>query len=134
MLKPFSFPRFLKAVSKVTQRNAPHTTDEQRNVEPIYIKSGHEYHKVSIEDIILIHSDRDYTEIQLESNKYLSNESLKHWEDFLSDHKFIRIHKSYLINRKKILKIRSSSIEMMHDYAVPIGRAYKDNVNQLVKG
>lgn len=134
LLKPFSFPRFLKAVSKVKQRTIPEPKSEKPKVEPIYIKSGHEYHKVQIEDIILIHSDRDYTELQTESTKYLSNESLKYWEDFLTDHRFIRIHKSYLINEQKILKIRSSAIEMLGSHSAPIGRAYKDNVNRLVKG
>lgn len=133
LLKPFSFPRFIKAVGKVKLRMAKNTPIEPK-AEPIYIKSGHEYHKVEVEDIILIHSDRDYTELQTGSVKYLSNESLKYWEDFLNSHKFIRIHKSYLINENRIVKVRSSAIELDGNHSVPIGRAYKDNVNRIVKG
>lgn len=132
LLKPFSFPRFVKAVSKVMNRSSGSISVESK-VEPIFIKSGHEYIKVEIDDLICIHSDKDYTELQTTTKKYLSNESLLYWEEFLKKHRFLRVHKSYLINESKIGKIRSSVIEMEGDISVPIGRVYKDNINGLVK-
>lgn len=131
LLKPFSFLRFIKAVSKVEERNSTAPTS-QSEVEPIYIKSGHEYHKVEIDKILFIHSDRDYTEIQTSSERYLSSESLKYWEEFLLEHKFLRVHKSYLVNENVIVKVKASAIEITGEYSIPIGRVYKDNVNSLL--
>lgn len=132
LLKPFSFLRFIKAVSKVQERKAKDST-VKNIVEPIYIKSGHEYHKVEIENILFIHSDRDYTEVHTKDNKYLSGESLKYWEEFLAENKFIRVHKSYLINENHIRKVRSSEIEMVSENVLPIGRVYKENVSRFLK-
>ena len=131
LLKPFSFLRFIKAVSKVDER-IPQEQATKTLLEPIYIKSGHEYHKVEIEKILYIHSDRDYTELQTSTDKYLSSESLKYWEEFLLDHKFIRIHKSYLVNGNEIIKVKSSTIEITGNISLPIGRVYKENVNQHI--
>lgn len=131
LLKPFSFLRFIKAVAKVEERNSVEQSTKSL-LEPIYIKSGHEYHKVEIDKILFIHSDRDYTELQTSTDKYLSSESLKYWEEFLMEHKFIRVHKSYLVNEKVIVKVKSSAIEILDKYSIPIGRVYKDNVNNLL--
>lgn len=132
LLKPFSFPRFVKAVSKVSVRQMNETSN-RKVIPPIFIKSGHDYHKVEINEILFIHSDRDYTEIQTSDVKYLSKESLKYWEDYLDEYNFIRIHKSYLISGEKIIKVTSSIVELVNNYNIPIGRAYKDNVNSILK-
>jgi DNA-binding LytR/AlgR family response regulator len=131
LLKPFSFARFIKAVSKLDQPKNVESSPET-NVNSIYIKSGHEYHKVLIESIIYINSDRDYTEIHTESGKYLSNNSLKHWEDTFSNNKFIRVHKSYLVNELKITKITATEVELLEQQGIPIGRAYKKNLDRII--
>ena len=132
LLKPFSFLRFIKAVTKAEERKKNVETSTQIKVEPIYIKSGHEYIKVEIDNILFIHSDRDYTELQTKQDKFLSSESLKYWEEFLQEHKFIRIHKSYLVNENMIVKVKSSAVEVIGHRSIPIGRVYKDNVNRII--
>ena len=139
LLKPFSFARFIKAVSKLKQNQFIESSIEPNikpNIKPkvnsIYIKSGHDYHKVMIEDIVSINSDRDYTELHTDSTKYLSSHSLKHWEDTLSDFKFVRVHKSYLINENKITKITAMEIELIDRIRIPIGRAFKKNVEGII--
>ncbi len=130
LLKPFSFLRFIKGVSKIEERKS--AEQSSKVLEPIYIKSGHEYHKVEIDKILYIHSDRDYTELQTSTIKYLSSESLKYWESYLLEHKFVRVHKSYLVNGNEIVKVKSTTLELSDRYIVPIGRVYKDNVNNLL--
>lgn len=131
LLKPFSFLRFIKALSKVKEKTESNQVVSPKS-EPIFIKSGHEYHKVEIDKILFIHSDKDYTELQTRDNKYLSSESLKHWEVFLKDHNFLRVHKSYLVNQNEIVKISASKLEISDEYSIPIGRVYKSNVNELL--
>lgn len=69
LLKPFSFQRFLKAISKVEKPNNGkiiQAESERSSIEEdIYIKSGYDYIRIALDDIIFIMSDTDYTEVHL---------------------------------------------------------------------
>ena len=123
LLKPFSFQRFVQAVGKVPIKNKPQ--EEVATRREFFIKSGYEYIKVSAEDILFIQSDADYTELHLMEKKYLSSEPLRYWTDALEAHQFVRIHKSYMVNTSKILKISGNQVVVEGDQVLPIGRAYK---------
>ncbi|MEP2024799.1 MAG: LytTR family DNA-binding domain-containing protein [Reichenbachiella sp.] len=131
LLKPFSFERFVKAVSKVASlrqvATAPNT--EEQNQE-IFIKSGYEHIRINLSDIYYIKSDADYTEIHLSAKKHLSSETLKNWEEKLEKEKFIRVHKSYLVNTSKIEKLVGNQIFLQENKIIPIGRAYKEILAQ----
>ncbi|MFK8007114.1 MAG: LytR/AlgR family response regulator transcription factor [Saprospiraceae bacterium] len=128
LLKPFSFQRFVKAVSKMPYKNAGQTFDNNENTKKeIFIKSGYEHIKVIIDDIFYIKSDADYTEIFLTNKKHLSSESLRYWLENLDNHQFIRIHKSYIINTAKIEKVVSNQVFLNEKMIIPIGRAFKEN-------
>jgi len=132
LLKPFSFQRFVKAVSKIPSSIPAKTADmteseNHENRKEIFIKSGYEHIKITIEDIIYIKSDTDYTEIITIEKKYLSSEPLRFWEGHLSHNHFFRIHKSFIINTSKIEKIIGNLAYLAGDIKVPIGRAFKEN-------
>ncbi|MBO0342304.1 MAG: response regulator transcription factor [Bacteroidota bacterium] len=128
LLKPFSFQRFLQAVNKV---NAKHehmiSKNESVPLTEIYVKSSHEHIKVLVKDIYTITSDSDYTEIHLKDKKILSNEPLRHWVEVLGGSQFYQIHKSHIINTKKIDRISGNLVLLTNDAKIPMGRAYKDN-------
>ena len=128
LLKPFSFQRFLQAVNKV---NAKHEQITPKNnsvhLSEIYVKSSHEHIKVLVEDIYTITSDSDYTEINLNDKKILSNESLRHWVEVLGGNHFFQIHKSHIINTRKIDRISGNLVQLTNGTKISIGRAYKDN-------
>ena len=134
LLKPFSFQRFVKAVSKVSLPNRPEPRPEASETptsrSEIFIKSGYEYIKVAVDDIVLIKSDADYTELFVPGKKLLSSESLRHWSETLDTHQFVRVHKSYLINANKIKKVVGNQIYMDNEAVVPIGRAFKDDFTE----
>lgn len=132
LLKPFSFQRFVKAVSKAmagnhANNNSGHTSQEYNSNNELFIKSGYEYIKVHIPDIIFIKADSDYTEIYLAERKLLTSESLHYWESFLNEDHFTRVHKSYIVHVEKIQKIVGNQIYLPHDQKIPIGRVYKDS-------
>jgi DNA-binding LytR/AlgR family response regulator len=131
LLKPFSFQRFLQAISKVPhtgQINGPgKMTVENKLKKEIYIKSGHEHIKIRISDIIHIQSDADYTEIHTLKRKLLSNEPLRHWLNELEGHHFFRIHKSFILNTEKIERISGNLVYLVNHNKIPIGRAYKED-------
>ncbi len=131
LLKPFSFQRFVKAVSKVPAKKITSPIATAENVrKEIFIKSGYEYIKITIDDILYIKSDADYTEIFLPNRKCLSSEPLRYWLENLDNNQFMRIHKSYIINTVKIEKIASNQVFLNEEIIIPIGRAYKENFSQ----
>ncbi len=128
LLKPFSFQRFLQAVGKVAVRQE--AGNGVKVIEPlteIYVKSSHEHIKVMIKDIYTISSDSDYTEIYLKEKKILSNESLRHWLEVLGSNHFHQVHKSHIINTKKIDRISGNLVLLTDGSKIPMGRAYKEN-------
>ena len=131
LLKPFSFQRFVKAVSKISKPEdaivSKKTIEPNEVTQEVYIKSGYDHIRVLTDDIIYLKSDSDYTEIHLKDKKLLSSESLRYWEDTLSQKKFMRIHKSYMFNTCKILKISGNQVFLEDDIIIPIGRAYKND-------
>ena len=136
LLKPFSFQRFLKAVSKVPVKSEA-TPDLGSLINPrkeLFIKSGYEHIKISVDHIRYIKSDADYTEIHLPGKKHLSSEPLRYWLETLSPDQFIRIHKSYIVNIRKVEKIAGNQVYLDEKASLPIGRTYKEGfIKHFVK-
>jgi DNA-binding LytR/AlgR family response regulator len=128
LLKPFSFQRFVKAISKMPTKNIGQVSEKLENSKKeIFIKSGYEHIKVIIDNIFYIKSDADYTEIFLADKKHLSSEPLRYWLENLDNNQFIRIHKSYIINTFKIEKVASNQVFLNEKMIIPIGRAFKES-------
>lgn len=129
LLKPFSFQRFVKAISKV-----PSVLDGQQYRKEIFIKSGFEHVKITIDEISYIKSDADYTEIHVQGKKLLSQKSLGYWTEILNPGQFVRVHKSYIINSSQIEKVAGNQIYLSIGTIIPIGRAYKEEfINRFVR-
>lgn len=131
LLKPFSFERFVQAVSKVptskserSKQDAPAENSSSPDV--LFIKSGYELIKIDVADIRFIQSDADYTEILTAERKHLSQEPLRYWEEYLDPEKFVRIHKSYILNIAKTQKIVGNQVRLDEKKTLPIGMAYKE--------
>lgn len=128
LLKPSSFQRFIKAISKIdTKQKNSIPSIEITEINEVYIKVGYDHVRVVIDNIVYIVSDADYTEIHLQNKKHLSSETLRYWEKLLSSKKFMRVHKSYIINTSKIEKVSGNQIYLTNQKTVPLGRAYKSN-------
>ena len=137
LLKPFSFQRFLKAVTRATQNNSASGEQHTMNnpeISDLFVKSGHDIVRILIDDIIYIKSDADYTEVHLESKRQLSSEPLRYWISVLDEKRFCRIHRSYIINLSRIEKISGNQLYMKSNIQLPIGRSFKDEfLNKLNK-
>jgi len=126
LLKPFSYDRFVRAIDKI-----PVKKQQTIHNESVLIKSGYDHIKINLNDIIFIKSEGDYSMVHLEKQKLLAHETLKSW---LKKHPtlLLRTHKSYIINTDKILKIKSTSVLLIHEQEIPIGRAYKDQISNYI--
>lgn len=132
LLKPFSFQRFVKAVSKIPLSssggaNENETSGSISQRREIYIKSGYEHVKIRIDDIRYISSDADYSEIITDTHKYLSSEPLRFWLETLPANDFYRIHRSFIVNTSKIEKLVGNQVHLTDGKRIPIGRAFKES-------
>lgn len=136
LLKPFSFDRFVNAVLRIpSSNNSSQTLSPQESPNSskypsnIFIKSGYEYIKVAIEEIMSIKADMDYTELEITGNKkHLSSESLKYWQDTLNPDLFVRIHKSFIVNMSHVIKVAGNQVFLSNQAILPIGRAFKEEI------
>ncbi|AXT55155.1 DNA-binding response regulator [Aquimarina sp. AD1] len=133
LLKPFSFQRFIKAVSKVENKKQQLSLDANTTeIKEVYAKIGFDHVRILIDDITYIISDTDYTEIHLQDKKLVSSETLRYWEELLPSKNFMRVHKSYIINTSKIEKFSGNQIYLSNQKTIPLGRAYKSNFTKKI--
>ncbi len=130
LLKPIAFDRFLKAVNKA-QRTAQSATPvlnpaTQAIDDYLLVKSEHRLIKIFYKDIYYIEGYKDYVKIYTNEDKpLLTLKSLKSLEEQLTEHGFIRIHKSYLVSIPKIKEIRSGKVKLKEKF-LTISDSYKE--------
>ena len=126
LLKPISFERFLKAVNKVHSLIEENIHQLPNVYEYIYIRSDRQIHKIFIKDILFIEGMENYLCIYTENGKLLTRSTIKHIQETLPNSLFIQVHKSYLINLKKIDMIEGNLIRIKH-YNITISRNYRES-------
>ena len=127
LVKPISFERFLKSINKVEQTSKTIEKEEKVSEDIINLKIDKTLHRLSINDILYVESDRNYVSIVTKKGKFTYIDSLKNWGQKLPNTHFAQIHKSYLVKLNAIDKI-SGNIIFINDSKIPIGRKYKQEL------
>ena len=84
--------------------------------------------KIFVNDIVYIESWKDYVKLFLAGGKYhLVKQSISAMENLLSEHKFMRVHRSYMVSFDKISGYNGLSVQLA-EHEIPIGRLYKQVV------
>lgn len=122
LLKPIAFPRFLKAVQKI-KIEVPDFGDT------LTIKSGYDLFKVKIEDITHIESDSEYVVFYANGKKIMSYQSLKSLEKALDPSRFIRVHRSFIVNKSKVTGLKGRDL-ILSDLIIPVSDSYYEKVKQ----
>lgn len=116
LLKPFSKQRFEQSIQKAieiikSKQNLPikqlieSNDDKVESLNRIAIKNGGEINLISVDDIIYLESNGDYVNIYTKNGRFLKEKTMKYFENHLDASKFIRIHRSYIVNANEIRKI-----------------------------
>jgi len=135
LLKPLSFARFMKAIHKL-QRLLPNVDEEKPKPEKVsppflYFRVDRESVKVLLDDLLFIESRREYAQLYLVNGKsLLVRESISSLEEKLNHHRFIRIHRSFLVTADKVTSFTVSQV-WIGDRVLPIGRLYKSNMERI---
>jgi len=143
LLKPFGFNDFLKAANKAfrqTELLSPNSVTPIQVVEKaddsnyLFIKADYKMLRLDIDTIIYIESQSEYVRIFLEEAKpIMTLLSMKSLEEKLPADKFMRVHRSYMVNLKKITAISHNRVIFGKDTYIPIGNQYKDQFNSFVE-
>jgi len=138
LVKPVSFERFLKAIGKVKrmmgQEVASHIEEYKTNPEEfVYLKVDKSMQKILINQILYIESWKDYVKVFMSNGKsYLVKQSISSLENLLSEHKFLRIHRSYIVSLSKISGYNNLTVRL-EEKEIPIGRFYKQHVMEAIQ-
>ena len=136
IVKPFKFPRFEQTIKRIEEfmeiRLKASLFEASIGGDTVYVKTGHDQIKVKLHEIIYLEALKNYTILVTDNKRHcvLSNlgEILQE-ENFQS---FVRIHRSFAVQKQFIQKIGCHEIELINKVTIPIGRSFKDNLNVVL--
>jgi DNA-binding LytR/AlgR family response regulator len=128
LLKPIVFDRFFKAVEKFLAGVKPmaNTALEIQEQDHIYVQSKRKNIKIRLEEILYVESIKDYVKVQLDDEEVIFKAGITAFHERL-DSRFIRVHRSFLVNTSKITAFTKNDIEIAQK-EIPIGEMYKAEV------
>ena len=148
LLKPISYPDFLASANKAlrwyellaSSTTAGETVEEtekasgKKDVESIFIKSEYKLLQVALNDIQYIEGLKDYVKIFVEGEPrpILSLMSMKGLEEMLPSERFVRVHRSFIVQIQKIKVIERNRIVFGKEY-IPISDSYKQHLYDLLE-
>ncbi len=134
LVKPISFPRCLKAISKAVGQTQPKELlpPQTENNNTLWLKVDKKLIPVTPKDILYIQSLKDYVRIVTTSQQLITYHTLQSILDKLPVTEFVRIHKSYIV---QVIMVESIEGNMVHikKTELPIGRNYRKNLLTYVK-
>lgn len=134
LLKPFSFERFLKAINKALEKLERSAPGANTLPTSIFIKADKKVFKIALDDILYVEALDDYVRLVTTQSNYLVNDTLKGLQEELPPSQFIRIHKSYIIARNKIVFLEGNFVKI-GSKDIPIGASYREEIfNRLKEG
>lgn len=131
LLKPITFNRFFVSIEKFKQLQTPKKEAKPIIENHIFVTSGSKNIKIVFDEILYVESLKDYITIHLENGKsHHIKQNISVFEKLL-DFNFVRIHRSFIIQTKKLTAYSKTEVEI-NSVEIPIGNSYKENwLNRL---
>ncbi|WP_420316381.1 LytR/AlgR family response regulator transcription factor [Ekhidna sp.] len=116
LLKPYSKERFIEAVNKAKDK-LDHSTDQKaihkvienhqrpETLSRVAVRNGSKIHIVSADKIKYIEAQDDYVKLHTYDGNFLKQQTMKYYENHLSENDFLRIHRSYIVRLKEISRV-----------------------------
>lgn len=129
LLKPFDFPRFLKAINKVRNRKVRLSTEDSAKApEYLYVKEGHEHVKLDVSEILFIKGQKDYVQFHSRNGqRTLALMNMKDLELQLAQYQFIRIHQSYIVNTAHLNRWSPETVQI-EEATLPVSQTYRNKL------
>tara|TARA_Y100000385_G_scaffold290108_1_gene361896 strand:- start:972 stop:1688 length:717 start_codon:yes stop_codon:yes gene_type:complete len=134
LLKPISFQRYFKSISKflnhvdVKPENLGQSDESRTSQDSIYIYADKKNHKVYLNDILYLESLKDYVRIFMDNRNLVTKSTISNYVKLLPDN-FLRIHLSFIVNKSKITAYTTQDVEIGNK-ELPIGVSFKKEVGE----
>lgn len=130
--KPITFPRFSQTIDKILLKYQPNddvlgNEGGTEHTNDIYVKVEGRHVRLLYEDILFIENVGDYVKISTTKENLIVYATMKNLAEKLSKNTFLRVHRSYIVNLKKIIDIEENSIAI-GSTVIPISRANKQEL------
>jgi len=143
LLKPISYPDFLQSATKALQwyelirkspESSPKQPEEKQEIESIFIKTEYKLIQVELRKILYIEGLKDYVKIYVEdeARPILSLMSMKSMEELLPANRFIRVHRSFIVQPEKIRIIERNRIVFGKEY-ISVSDSYKQKFMEFLQ-
>ena len=130
LLKPVTYGRFAKAIDKTvryfSRKEVTNTDDEE-----IFIKKGSSLVKLKLRDIVYIEALENYVTLVTSNDKFTIHFTMKAIENQLPSGVFIRVHRSFIINKSMIQTISEGSLDLNVGgtlKSIPVGKSFRDSL------
>ena len=134
LLKPISYADFLTSAKKALNwfdiaRKAAQTEEKEKERNGVFVKSEYKLVQVLFDDILYIEGLKDYIKIYVrnEPRPIITLMSMKNMEDILPADRFLRVHRSYIVQKNKIENINKNRITIA-GREISIGETYRQNL------
>ncbi len=130
LLKPIQYARFCKAIDKTTRyftRKEPVNSGDQE----IFIKKGSSLVKLKLKDIIYVEALENYVIVNIVEEKFTIHFTMKAIEHQLPSSLFIRVHRSFIVNKSMIKAIKENSLDLIIVdtlKSIPVGKSFRDTL------
>lgn len=135
IIKPLKFDRFIKTMTRIEEFMGLKTKallyESSIGGDTIYIKEGHEQTKVKLHEILYLEALKDYTLLVTPQKRHCVLSSIGNLLKEEHFQAFIRIHRSYAIQKHVVQKIGVNEIVLNNNMSLPVGRSYKAQIEFL---
>lgn len=132
LLKPLSYAAFLKSVEKVHNRYFNRAVSERNDRDYTFLRSGSRTVRVNFSEILYIESKREYLDIVLSSDEIVTvHGSLGSMLDKLPSDKFLKVHRSFIVNLEQVKVLERGSIIFGKQY-IPVNEQAREQVLKFI--
>lgn len=129
LVKPVSFPRFLKAANKAKDFLTGRNTGRENVVDKdhFFLKVNSKFEKIFYDEVLYVEALQNYVAVHVPGKKMISYITISHVEIQLPEHLFMRVHKSYLVSLPKIQCIEGNTV-IINQQQIPVSRNLKEKL------
>lgn len=128
LTKPFNEADLVRAIDLAfSNYSIEHRSPGANNADHIFVKSDQAFVRISLSDIVYLHAERSYCNIVTEDKIYVQAVSMNHVFEQINNQDFVRIHRSHVVNVRKITAIDGNVVKL-GKYELEMSKGMRDEL------